>query len=141
MTLLEIERAVRRAVTAILEHELPIALAVRAAATALLQGDPDPAAALPHERPSERCARQNREGLIEMAELEASGRGRDAAVVVAKRQVADPRDPDSVYRRAQLSLRTGAERCSRPGLWPTCVSVSAAKNRAVWKRASCTRAI
>ncbi len=45
-TLLRVERAVRTAVTAILEREVPIGIAVRAAATALLQGDPDPAATL-----------------------------------------------------------------------------------------------
>jgi hypothetical protein len=69
LELQRLEREVGRAITAILEHEMPIAMAVRAAATALLQGDPDPAAALPAERPSERCARQNREGLAQMAEL------------------------------------------------------------------------
>jgi hypothetical protein len=105
MTQLEIERAVRRAVTAILEHEMPIAMAIRAAAVALLQGIPEPAASLPQERPSERCARQNQDALHQMALLEAEGRGRDAANVVAKRQVADPRDPDAVYRRAQCLRR------------------------------------
>ena len=57
MTQLEIERAVRRAITQVLEHELPIATAVRIAAVALLTGTADPAASLPAERPSERCAR------------------------------------------------------------------------------------
>ena len=82
-----IERAVRTAVTSILEREMPIALAIRAAATSLLQGDPDPTAATPPpERPSERCARQNRDGLARLAELEAEGRGRDAAAIVAREQ-------------------------------------------------------
>jgi hypothetical protein len=93
-----VERAVRKAVTSIIEREVSITVAVRAVAVALLQGDPDPAATSPRERPSERCARQNREGLFQMAELEADGRGRDAAMIVARRQVADPRDPDAVYR-------------------------------------------
>jgi hypothetical protein len=112
MTALELqrlERAIRTAVVSVLEREVPIARAVRTAAVGLLQGDPDPAAALPHERPSERCARQNREGLLEMAELEAAGRGRDAAVVVAKRQVADPRDPAELYRRSQCLRRLRRE--------------------------------
>ena len=54
LELQRLERAVRRAVTSILEHELPIAAAVRIAAVALLQGDPDLAANSPQERPSER---------------------------------------------------------------------------------------
>jgi hypothetical protein len=47
-----------RAVTSDLEREMPIALAIRAAATSLLQGDADPAASLPQETPRDRCARQ-----------------------------------------------------------------------------------
>jgi hypothetical protein len=108
MTDLEVQRieaAIRKAVTSILEHQMPVTMAVRAAAVALLRGDPDPAAAPPPERPAERCARQNREGLLEMAELEALGRRRDAAMVVAKRQVADPKDPSEVYARAQCLRR------------------------------------
>jgi hypothetical protein len=50
-----IEAAMRKAVVSILEREMPIALAVRAAAASFLMGDPDPAAATPPpERPSER---------------------------------------------------------------------------------------
>ena len=49
-----VERAVRKAVTSIIEREGSITVAVRAAAVALLQGDPDPAATSPRERPSER---------------------------------------------------------------------------------------
>jgi hypothetical protein len=81
LELLRIEVVVRRAVTAVLEREMPIAMAVRAAAVSLLQGDPNPAASLPQERPSERCARRNREALARMAELEAAGRGRVPRIV------------------------------------------------------------
>ena len=37
--------------------------------------------------------------MARMAALEAAGRGRDAAMLVAKEPAADPRDPDEVYRR------------------------------------------
>jgi hypothetical protein len=42
-----IEAAIRTAVTSVLEREMPIAMAIRAAAVGLLMGDPDPAASLP----------------------------------------------------------------------------------------------
>ena len=53
---LRIERAVRKAVTAILEREVPVTVAVRAAAVALLQGDADPAATSPHPQKGLRSA-------------------------------------------------------------------------------------
>ena len=90
-----IEVAIRKAVVAILEKQMPIGMAVRAAAVALLQGDPDPAATFPRKAVGA-PARQNQDALHQMALLQAEGRGRDAAVVVAKRQVSDPRDPEAV---------------------------------------------
>ena len=59
LELQRIERAIRKAVTAVLEREVPISMAIRAAAVSLLQGDPDPAVSLAKERPSERCTRRS----------------------------------------------------------------------------------
>jgi hypothetical protein len=106
-----VEAAIRRAIASVIEREMPIALAVRIAAAALLQAGPAPTTP-PPERPSERCARQNHEGLERMRELEAAGKGRDAAAIVAREQ-ADPRDPSAVYARAQALHRLRPKLCVR----------------------------
>jgi hypothetical protein len=77
LELQRIERAIRKAVASVLERQVPVALAIRAAAVSLLRGDPDPAASLPRERPSERCVRQNQDALFQIVSpgdaLAASG--------------------------------------------------------------------
>jgi hypothetical protein len=104
LELLAIERAVRAAVTNIIERAMPIQTAVRAAAVTLLQRA-EPERDHLAERPSERCARENRLALEIMRDFHASGRGRCGAASAAKRLATDPSDPLELEKLQQRFRR------------------------------------
>src|SRR5258706_9003084 len=86
-----IAAAIRAALLDIVEHRVPIAIAVARAAAAAVGDD-----AAPRERPAERRRRENANALGQMAELEHAGQRREAAAIVPKPLSVDPHDPAEV---------------------------------------------
>ena len=91
--ILAVTAAVRAAVTAVIEHGLPVHEAVTAAVTRHLGGVGVDNINSPPERPAERLARENAAALALMEDMHRRGQGRHAASSAARRFAIDPHDP------------------------------------------------
>ena len=101
-----VARAVRMALTAVIERRAPITDAVQAAVCAILSGESrvDNIKSTA-ETPTERCRRENAIAMAIMDDADARGRSRDGAHEAAKRIAIDPGDPLELERLAQRFRR------------------------------------
>jgi hypothetical protein len=101
-----VARAVRAALTAVIERGAPVTDAVSAAVCAILEGDDKGSVrTFAPETPTERCRRENQQAMAIMDAADARGRSRDGASEAAKQIATDPSDPLELERLGQRFRR------------------------------------